>query len=984
MKKRALSLLMAVLMVVGLLPATTRAAGEDITVSMTVYDAGQLANDRDGKAMLQRDVTVNDSDGDGTFTLDEALKAVHAEYCTGGGESYGTSNGQYGTSVTKLWGAETGSVGFYKNDVITGTVDVETVTDGDRITAFIYYDKANWSDRYSFFNVKEKTVEVEEEFSLTLNSWGYDDFYQTIMKPVVAAPLGIFNKETGEYSVPVEFRGEKNSSTFYMPIVSTGTKGDVKFSITKPGVYYVTAQADSGNYSTYNDTLGSLPNYLVPPLCIVTVLSEEDYAAYENQRILDDAKAQLTWTSMSSQNQNEVTAAPNIPSALQVGDKTVSASWESDSAALSVSNYYGSWSAYVDRPAAQDAQVTLTATLTYEPESGDAVTDTVELHLTVKAEGVNSDKTSVVDFKALMDGIAGTYTSSTDAWTVLDMAGYGKNIKGTDYGYSSAVSVFLAERALGGEVSADTLKNIDLSGSSAIYSIPYILLAYDAAKVEEDDTFTNTREGIKGQLVSYLNALDTNYAGVDEVAPVLTALAGYYGKGDSDLDAAVEKGISWLSAQQKDSGAFAYYGTENANSSAMVVVALSALGIDAHRDTRFIKNSHSAMEGLMSFALPSNDGFGYKGNVTENGLATEQGFRALVSYARFAEKKGAYNIYMEAKVGAEAPADPAITATVKPTHSSSGDKNKTIAVTVTVNGNSGRWLCETVSVKSGSSVYDVLRKALTENGYILEGNRDYIRSITTPDGVSLGEYSTGKNSGWLYKVDGVLSQESVGEYTLTSNSQVLLYYTDDWTKDPDAGNMGKPEERPNDTFPFLDVVDTSWYYAAVKYAYEHKLFGGTSATEFSPEATMTRGMAATILYSLEGSPAVSGKSPFSDVADGQWYAKAVTWAEENGIVGGIDSESFAPEAGVTREQLAAILYRYAQYKKYSVSVGEDTNILSYEDALQISTYAVSAIQWACGSGLMTGRTQTALAPVGTVTRAEVAVMLQRFCEKNIK
>ena len=147
---------------------------------------------------------------------------------------------------------------------------------------------------------------------------------------------------------------------------------------------------------------------------------------------------------------------------------------------------------------------------------------------------------------------------------------------------------------------------------------------------------------------------------------------------------------------------------------------------------------------------------------------------------------------------------------------------------------------------------------------------------------------------------------------------------------------------------------------------------------------MTRGMAATILYSLEGSPAVSAKSPFSDVADGQWYAKAVIWAEENGIVGGIDSENFAPEAGVTREQLAAILYRYAQYKKYSVSVGEDTNILSYDDAEQISSYAVPAIQWACGSGLMTGRTQTALAPVGTVTRAEVAVMLQRFCENNIK
>lgn len=981
MKKRALSLLMAVLMVVGLLPATARAVGEDITVSMTVYDAGQLANDRDGKAMLRRDVTVNDSDGDGTFTLDEALKAVHAEYCTGGGESYGTSNGQYGTSVTKLWGTETGAVGFYKNDVITGTVDVETVTDGDRITAFIYYDKDNWSDRYSFFNVKEKTVEVEEEFSLTLKAWGYDDSYQTIMKPVATAPLGIFNKETGEYSVPVEFRGEKITSTFYMPTVSTGTKGDVKFSITKPGVYYVTAQADSGNYSTYNDTLGSLPNYLVPPLCIVTVLSEEDYAAYENQRILDDAKAQLTWASMSSQNQNEVTAAPKIPSALQVGDKTVSVSWESDSAALSVSNYYGPWSAYVDRPAAQDAQVTLTATLTYKPESGDAVTDTVKFRLTVKAEGVNSNKTSVVDFKALMDGIAGTYTSSTDAWTVLDMAGYGKNIKGADYGYSSAVSAFLAERALGGEVSADTLKNIDLSGSSAIYSIPYILLAYDAAKVEEDDTFTNTREGMKGQLVSYLNALDTNYAGVDEVAPVLTALAGYYGKGDSDLNAAVEKGISWLSAQQKDSGAFAYYGTENANSSAMVVVALSALGIDAHRDTRFIKNSHSAMEGLMSFALPSNDGFGYKGNVTKNGLATEQGFRALVSYARFAEKKGAYNIYMEAKVGAEAPADPAITATVKPTHSSSGDKNKTIAVTVTVNGNSGRWLRETVSVKSGSSVYDVLTKALTENGYTIEGSRDYISSVTTPDGVTLGEYTMGKNSGWLYKVDGVLPEESVGEYTLTSNSQVLLYYTEDWTKDPDAGNMEKPEENPPAALPFTDVVDTSWFCAAVRYMWEKGLMTGMDEKTFSPESTTTRAQLVTILWQLADCPDSEKSAAYSDTDENAWYADAVAWAAEHGIVSGVGGGAFTPGGTITREQLAVMLYRYAQYKGYDVSKTADLS--GYADQDKLSDWAAQAVQWACGSGLMTGRSAAQLAPEGTLTRAEAATMLKAFCE-NVK
>ena len=129
---------------------------------------------------------------------------------------------------------------------------------------------------------------------------------------------------------------------------------------------------------------------------------------------------------------------------------------------------------------------------------------------------------------------------------------------------------------------------------------------------------------------------------------------------------------------------------------------------------------------------------------------------------------------------------------------------------------------------------------------------------------------------------------------------------------------------------------------------------------------------------------MSDKSPFSDVADGQWYAKAVTWAADKGIVSGVGDSKFAPEASITREQLAAILYRYAQCKKYDVSVGEDTNILSYDDAVEISGYAVPAIQWASGAGLMTGRSQTTLAPVGTVTRAEAAVMFQGFCENTVK
>ena len=134
----------------------------------------------------------------------------------------------------------------------------------------------------------------------------------------------------------------------------------------------------------------------------------------------------------------------------------------------------------------------------------------------------------------------------------------------------------------------------------------------------------------------------------------------------------------------------------------------------------------------------------------------------------------------------------------------------------------------------------------------------------------------------------------------------------------------------------------------------------------------------TILYRLEGEPVVDYAMDFTDVAGDAYYAEAVRWAASEGIVGGYGGGLFGADDAVTREQLAVILYRYAVYKGYDVSIGEDTNILSYDDFADLSEYAIPAMQWACGAGVITGVTDATLVPQGEATRAQVAAMLMRF------
>lgn len=294
-------------------------------------------------------------------------------------------------------------------------------------------------------------------------------------------------------------------------------------------------------------------------------------------------------------------------------------------------------------------------------------------------------------------------------------------------------------------------------------------------------------------------------------------------------------------------------------------------------------------------------------------------------------------------------------------------KNDTIVVTYTKpsSGSSG-------GSSSGKTTYKVTTSAVNNGGVNASpSNAEKGATITITLSPDKG-----------YKMDKLTVTDGSGKTVSTVKKSDTVYT---FTMPASAVKVGvsyvKATETPSET-KFNDVSANDWFASAVDYVTGKGMMNGTADNTFSPKANTTRGMVVTVLYRLENQPSTSAAS-FTDVASGAYYANAVAWANANGIVSGYGSGKFGPNDKVTREQLAAILYRYAQYKKYDVSVGEDTNILSYDDAQSISSYAIPAIQWACGAGVVTGKSGSKLDPKGNATRAEVAAMLMRFCE-NVK
>ncbi len=276
-----------------------------------------------------------------------------------------------------------------------------------------------------------------------------------------------------------------------------------------------------------------------------------------------------------------------------------------------------------------------------------------------------------------------------------------------------------------------------------------------------------------------------------------------------------------------------------------------------------------------------------------------------------------------------------------------------------------------IDAETGLVTWRPQASQLGENGFVITavdeaGRESFVSFIVTVYG------STGGAGG--------------GAGTSTSKPETPV------TPKPETPVTPKPEDTETPVTPgtddgeddvrFTDLGNYAWAADSINALADEGIVNGTSEDKFSPAANVTRAMLVTVLYRLEGEPATNRSIPFSDVDLGAYYANAVIWAKQNGIVNGVTENEFAPNVNITREQFAAILYRYAKFKGYDVSVGENTNILSYDDADSISEYAIEALQYTVGAGIMKGRTESTLNPKDTATRAEMAVILHRFIEAN--
>ena len=313
------------------------------------------------------------------------------------------------------------------------------------------------------------------------------------------------------------------------------------------------------------------------------------------------------------------------------------------------------------------------------------------------------------------------------------------------------------------------------------------------------------------------------------------------------------------------------------------------------------------------------------------------------------------------------------------------------------------WISQkSYTVDSGATVLDVFEKALTEAGLTWKNaGGNYISEIN-----GLAEFDNGTLSGWMYFLNGTHPGLGVAEQTLKNGDKIIFHYTDDYTQekgsekwestssssssgsskkstasDDETSTVVQPSETET-SVSFKDVEKDSWYEDAVTYVVKNNLFRGVSETEFDPDSNMTRAMLVTVLYRLENTAEKVYNNIFRDVVSDEWYTDAVAWAAANGVVKGVNETEFAPNDNITREQMAAVIYRYAELKEYDITGSCD--ISQFADADTVSDWALDAIKWTNAAELVKGTSDTTLSPQDTATRAQVAAILMRFCENVAK
>ena len=331
--------------------------------------------------------------------------------------------------------------------------------------------------------------------------------------------------------------------------------------------------------------------------------------------------------------------------------------------------------------------------------------------------------------------------------------------------------------------------------------------------------------------------------------------------------------------------------------------------------------------------------------------------------------------------------------------------NEKINVTFRLKGPDGDLISKTKyeNLPEKTTAFEVFQKAINENGYKYTGSPSYVTGIITPDGTEISEKDYGKNSGWMYKLNGQFPDDTLSGCGLSDGDDILMFFTKDYTKEDYTSHGKSPsgattlpttdnkkddekkndeETKPQKEMKFKDIKDSDWHFTAVKFVFDKNLMNGVSEDDFAPSMSLSRAMAVTILYRLAGEPEVKNtKNIFSDAQEGSWYEKAVLWANENGIVNGMGDGTFMPDLDITREQLAAVMYRYCEFCKYDTKTEKDLS--DYKDADRVSDYAVKALSWANENGIVNG-SDNLLMPSDNATRAQTAAIIMRFVNVFVK
>lgn len=636
-----------------------------------------------------------------------------------------------------------------------------------------------------------------------------------------------------------------------------------------------------------------------------------------------------------------------------------------------------------------DTEVTLKAEINLKQPID--VVNAVEKTITVTVPGTYVPK-SAESLEALLDGTAATL-SETDNWEAfLAMAAYedarpsgaklseeaGQNmlnlslnaILADDAGETAFSKAILDMQSIGVDprelypvnrnTAVDAVDGLNgKAHSAAIWTAAYTMLAY-----QQGEYSAGTQEA---DLIAALLATQLDNGGwtswesaeADATGVAMLALAAYYDS-NAEVKAALDNAVDYLSSVQLASGGFGGTWGENANNSACVIMGLCALGIDPNEDSRFIKGGNSVLDALLSYALEDNSGFGLSGDDDQvDAYSTQQGFPALIAAYQLIKTGEAYNVYDfsgKTLIPGRATGSGAVTTPSAP----SGED---ITVKLTIKADTGYWMNnKTVTIPGDdATVYHALVEALDDSGITQTGAASgYVRSMTK-DGRTLAEFTNGKNSGWMYKVNGELPDVGLTDCTIEDGDTIVWFYTNDWMTVPGAsgGSWGKKEEVPD--LPFADVVEDHWAAEEIQWAYANGYISGKTETTFDPSASISRQQIWMILARH------AGKNP----AD---MAEAKVWAFANGI-----SDGTNPGNAVTRQQLVALLYRYAAANGYDVSKKADLS--AYPDVAAVADYAYEAMAWSVANGIVGGTATGTLDPTGNATRAQFAAILYRFCEK---